>query len=171
MQTHVKGPMKLTSISIIRVPLPAIIEGALNYRGNRRYIAYFKRQQQEPHLQWCDGMDTGDVDSHVWEFYVSHPKIFRYLNPFLTEDFGPRENGCLVLDRKIRSFTFCDKETAYTMANSHTRFFSRGLPPNPHMLSLAGKAIKQSNFSIPSSGYPETTWEYCSLLSYYLESQ
>jgi hypothetical protein len=89
-------------IPLINIPVPSMLEQALGYEGQHRYVAFWWEPAGDE-LAWDDGQ-SGVVGAnwHAWLTYVQHPHITPYLEPYELGSSDEPAQHWLLLDRQER---------------------------------------------------------------------
>jgi hypothetical protein len=93
------------------VPVPPMLEQALDYPGQARLVAFFWTPSSDEAM-YDDGKCSGVGDWMAYLAFVKHPLVEPYLRPF---DLGSSEDEArhwLVLDREARALSALPVEEA-----------------------------------------------------------
>ena len=128
------------------VPVPPMLEQALDYPGQARLVAFFWSSLGDEAM-YDDGRCSGEADWAAYLTFVEHPKVEPHLRPF---DLGSSEEEAqhwLVLDREARTLSVLPAEEAAALLQQQwgTRpalpLRLAALDPIPHVLAaVTGKA-------------------------------
>lgn len=72
------SPSTIKDIKTLSIPVPPILEEALGYRGNLRFVE-FGYSPKTRRFGYCDGGDHIPTDHHLWIRFLRHPLIGRHL--------------------------------------------------------------------------------------------
>ena len=130
-------------VRIVGIPVPPMIERAMGYSGDARYVAFWCRPCDTGQLCWSDGKDTlcsGNVEP--WFQYRRHPRIAPFLHSY---DFGEDVTAArhrLVLDRQTRTIyigTDEDVERAF-MGRPEA---GEGAPLSPRCIEIDDQTLEE----------------------------
>jgi len=95
-------------IKRLNVPCPPMLEEALDYPGNARYVAFYEAPNGE--MRYDDGTISADGDWLAWLIFVNHPCIAPMLRGphFHASAQGARR--WLLLDREARALYVGERE-------------------------------------------------------------
>jgi hypothetical protein len=128
------------------VPVPPMLEQALDYPGQARLVAFYWSPSGDE-ATYNDGAQAGDGDWVAYLAFVQHPTVEPHLCPF---DLGSSEEEAqhwLVLDREARTLSVLPAEEAAALLQQQWDTRPASLPlqwktldPIPQLLaSLTGK--------------------------------
>src|ERR1051326_452206 len=128
------------------VPVPPMLEQALDYPGQARLVAFYWSAMGDEAM-YADGVRSGEADWAAYLTFVEHPRVEPQLRPF---DLGSSEEEAqqwLVLDREARTLSVLPAQEAAALLQQ--QWGSRpvlplrleALDPIPHVLeAVTGKA-------------------------------
>ena len=93
------------------IPVPPMLEQAVDYPGQARLVAFFWSPLSDEAL-YHDGQRSGEVAWEAYLAFVKHPTVEPHLRPF---DLGSSEEEArhwLVLDREARTLSVLPVEKA-----------------------------------------------------------
>ena len=128
------------------VPVPPMLEQALDYCGKARLVAFYWSPLGDEAM-YDDGLRSGVVDWNAYLAFVQHPLVEPHLFPF---DLGSSEEEArhwLVLDREARTLSVLPAEEAVDLLQQQWGTRPASLPlqwatldPIPQLLAtLTGK--------------------------------
>jgi hypothetical protein len=87
---------------LIGIPVPPMLEAALGYPGDSRFVAFWWEQAGDE-LAWDDGREsTVGANWYAWLIFVQHPSVEPYLAPYLLGNSDEEARHVLLLDRQDR---------------------------------------------------------------------
>jgi hypothetical protein len=90
-------------IQLIGIPVPPMLEAALGYPGELRWVAFWWEQAGDE-LAWDDGRSsTVMANWYAWLIFVRHPSVEPYLAPYELGSSDTQALHALLLDRKARA--------------------------------------------------------------------
>ena len=81
-------------IHIMRVPVPPMLDLALGYEGDRRYVGLLNLEPKKGQLISDGSQYLKRASSAGWELYSKYPTVKKYLKPYRRTDYG------ILLDRE-----------------------------------------------------------------------
>jgi hypothetical protein len=111
-------------IPLINIPVPPMLEQALGYEGQHRYVAFWWEPAGDE-LAWDDGQ-SGVVGAnwHAWLTYVQHHGVAQYLSPYDLGNSDEPAQHWLLLDRQNRALYVGQREHV-------ARFLAQHAPSAP----------------------------------------
>src|ERR1051326_4995726 len=92
------------------VPVPPMLEQALDYPGQARLVAFCWSSLGDEAM-YADGRRSGEADWAAYLTFVEHPRVEPHLRPY---DLGSSEEEArafLVLDRESRTLSVLDRKS------------------------------------------------------------
>lgn len=72
------SPSTIKGVKSLSIPVPPMLEEALGYRGDLRFVE-FGYSPKTRRFGYCDGGDHIPSDQDLWTRFLRHPLIARYL--------------------------------------------------------------------------------------------
>lgn len=122
----------LSALVPLAVPVPPMLEEALDYIGTARLVAFYWTPMGDE-AEYNDGVQSGDGEWPAYLSFVQHPKVEPQLRPY---DLGSSEceaRHWLVLDREARALYALPVQTAAALV--HQQWATRPDAP-PRLESL-----------------------------------
>lgn len=85
----------------VQLPVPPMLEAALGYAGEARYVAFYWGAGDE--VYWDTGWSSADGEWQGWLAFVRHPRVAPALVPYHFGDSDTPATHWLVLDRETRT--------------------------------------------------------------------
>jgi hypothetical protein len=97
-----RGAIMSNLIPLINIPVPPMLEQALGYEGQHRYVAFWWEPAGDE-LAWDDGQ-SGVVGAnwHAWLIYEQHPRVAPHLESYQLGNSDEPARHWLLLDRQER---------------------------------------------------------------------
>jgi hypothetical protein len=111
-------------IPLINIPVPPMLEQALGYEDQHRYVAFWWEPAGDE-LAWNDGQcSIVGANWHAWLTYIQHPRVAHCLEPYELGNSDEPARHWLLLDRQER--------TLYVGTTPDVaRFLAQHTPPTP----------------------------------------